>query len=53
MSRGLYGQKYSGYFADSFTFFDTAAYIGTESTFTSINIGDEGSLLTVANGTDS
>jgi hypothetical protein len=43
MSRGLYGQKYSGYFADSFTFFDTAAYIGTESTFTSINLGDEGS----------
>jgi len=43
MSRGLYGQKYSGYFADSFTFFDTAAYIGSESTFTSINIGDEGS----------
>ena len=43
MSRGLYGQKYSGYFADSFTFFDTAVYIGSESTFTSINIGDEGS----------
>jgi hypothetical protein len=43
MSRGLYGQKYSGYFADSFTFFDTAAYIGSESTFTSINIDDEGS----------
>ena len=43
MSRGLYGQKYSGYFADSFTFFDTAAYIGSESTFTSIDLSDEGS----------
>jgi len=43
MSRGLYGQKYNGYFADNLTFFDSADYIGTESTFTSINLGDEGS----------
>jgi len=43
MSRGLYGQKYSGYFADNLTFFDSATKIGSESTFTSINLGDEGS----------
>jgi len=42
MSRGLYGQKYSGYFADNLNFFNTAAYIGSESTFTSISLGDEG-----------
>jgi hypothetical protein len=51
MSRGLYGQKYSGYFADSFTFFDTAAYIGSESTFTSIDLMTK-VLLTVINGMD-
>ena len=42
MSRGLYGQKYSGYFANDLNFFNTAAYIGSESTFTSISLGDEG-----------
>jgi len=36
MSRGLYGQKYSGYWGGNVNHFDTAAYIGTESTFTSI-----------------
>ena len=43
MSRGLYGQKYSGYFANNLNFFNTATYIGSESTFTSISLGDEGS----------
>ena len=42
MSRGLYGQKYSGYFANDLNFFNTATYIGSESTFTSISLGDEG-----------
>jgi len=36
MSRGLYGQKYSGYWGGNVNHFDTAAYIGSESTFTSI-----------------
>ena len=36
MSRGLYGQKYSGYWNGNVDFFNTAAYIGSESTFTSI-----------------
>jgi len=43
MSRGLYGQKYSGYFADNLTFFDSATKIGSGGVFNSINLGDEGS----------
>jgi len=38
MSRGLYGQKYSGYWGGNVNHFDTAAYIGSESTFTSIDL---------------
>ena len=37
MSRGLYGQKYSGYWNGNVDFFNTATYIGIESTFASID----------------
>ena len=41
MSRGLYGQKYSGYWNGNVDFFNTATYIGIESTFASIDLPSE------------
>ena len=41
---GLSGIKYSGYYNDSFTFFNTASqYSGFPQNYTSIELGDEGS----------
>lgn len=34
---GLYGRRYSGYFADVPTFFDTAAFAGTSKVYTNIS----------------
>jgi len=48
LRKGLRGRKYTGYFADSLTWFDTASVVNTsgkmeEYMYVSINLGDEGS----------
>jgi len=49
LRNGLRGRRYSGYYSDNFSFFDTATPINTsgkieEYMYISINLGDEGSL---------
>ena len=48
LRKGLRGRRYSGYYSDNFSFFDTATPINTsgkieEYMYTNISIGDEGS----------